>query len=125
MQRFRLAEVTSAHGDDTWVSLGFESTLAPFDVLHVVPGSAPDASDGLYVERFDQAYSTANGVRSLVVERDHVTIPLTDDAQRELAFDSAELVFEGADRLAAYREAIHAFREMTRRGYPIQIAQDL
>jgi hypothetical protein len=121
VERHRLEEIRSSADQGLWVTLGFTSRLEANDVLHIVPGSSPDAADGLYLERFDQSYSATGGATSIVVRPTSVEIRLTEDARRQLAFESSDLVFESADAASGYEDAIHAFREMARLGYPIRV----
>ena len=121
MEYHQLEQVMSSSDEQLWVTLGFSSTLEHNDVLHIVPGAEPDGSDGLYLERFDQSYSIAGGARSIVVTPRTISIQLTDDARRELAFESTDLVFEAVAPVAGYQEAVQMFRKMALIGYPIRV----
>ena len=119
MERHRLEEVMASPDQALWVTLGFSSQLESNDVLHIV--SSANADEGLYLERFDQGYSAVGGAESVVVLPTAVEVHLTESARRELAFESADLVFDGAEDVSGYDRAIDVFRAMARAGYPIRV----
>jgi hypothetical protein len=120
MERHRLEEVMASPDQALWVTLGFSSALESNDVLHIV--SSANADEGLYLERFDQGYSAIGGAESVVVLPTAVEVHLTESARGELAFESADLVFDGAEDVPGYDRAIDVFRAMARAGYPIRVA---
>ena len=118
-ETFQLVSVQSGEDDGClWVSLGFTSALQKYDVLHVVCGQEVDdqdrklGMDGIYLERFDQAYSGYKGAREITVSESRVEVLLTKRGAKDLAF-SGPVSFMCSKRLKGYAHAVRVFRRMS------------
>jgi hypothetical protein len=118
MTRYRLVEIMSGSDAGLWVTLGFSSRMNRDDVLHIVTSSQPKAhgakhAELLYVERFDQLYSCAEGAELVRVRPRSVEVHLSREAKRALAFGSGRWRFEVPPRLMGYRRAVRTFQAMS------------
>jgi hypothetical protein len=87
----RVEEAGSGEDDHTlWVSLGFQSELSEQDVLFIVCGKQiaeqerREEYDGLYFERWDQAYSGYDLAESIIIRPTTVEIGWSKDGSKEL-----------------------------------------
>ncbi len=112
-EKFPLEEVMSGESDGTlWVSLGFSSPLNAKDVLHVVcgnkrPGPEDPPEQDIYLERFDQSYSTPDGAEGIAVGARQIKLSLTRKGAHALAFRRRVVVFvRRGTRESAAREEV-------------------
>lgn len=113
-----IVEIGSGEDEDMlWVSLGFESELSPHDVLFIVCGKElfeqdrELGMDGLYFERFDQAYSCYHAARKIFVDETSVDVDFEPDGSRELELPES-IRFDCRPALPGLREARKVFEKM-------------
>ena len=105
--------------DCVWVTLGFSSQLCANDVLHIVRGPARDGENseigmsGLYLERFEQAYSCYGSAEHIVATSLSVQVRLNEKGRTALGFANAEIWFDVSDNLTKYDEAFEILQQMT------------
>ena len=131
METYDLKEIMSGDDEDClWVTLGFSSDLEELDVLHIVCGKWIDPQgrktgmDGIYLERFDQAYSGYKGADSIGVSPSIIKIGLNRKGKKALGFKGA-VTFRVPKKLKGLSKALKVFAKMS--GYDcgriIEIAQ--
>ena len=107
-------------GDDQdclWVTLGFSSELRELDVLHVVCARSVDAQDrktgmdGIYLERFDQAFSGYKGADYIRVCPRVIEIGLNAKGQAALGFNGP-VTLRIPERLKGLSDALMVFAKM-------------
>ena len=119
MERYKLEEVMSGHeADCLWITLGFSSGLCANDVLHIVRGTVTDEKKselgvaGLYLERFDQAYSCTGGAEHIAATPLSVQVRLNEKGRDALGFADTEVWFDASNNLAKYGEALEILQKM-------------
>lgn len=131
MEEYDLEEIMSGENDDCyWVTIGFSSELEEFDVLHVVCGKSIShqdrrpGMDGIYLERFDQAYGGYSLAHSIQVSNFLIQIDLNESGKDALGFDGI-VTFRVPKGLKGLPDAMMVFTQMTERecGRIIKLAQ--
>ncbi len=79
MEKIEIKELMAGNDDETlWVSIGFSSELEELDDQDVASGM-----DGIYLERFDQAYSCYKGASQILVEHNSILIQLNKQCNED------------------------------------------
>src|SRR5262245_61080439 len=113
MERYSLQEVMSGDEESCmWVSLGFTSELEANDVLHIVCGNPVEAEDrdgafdGLYLERFDQAYGCYGGAELVRVTPLFIEVRLNKKGSEALDFIDGGVTLDVPTGLVGYGDAL-------------------
>ena len=131
MELYDLKEIMSGEDEHClWVTLGFSSDLEGLDVLHIVCGKSVEdqdlenGTDGIYLERFDQAYSGYKGADSIRVSPSEITVELNSEGQKELDFKGA-VSFRVTEGLKGSGDAYLILAKMLRYAYGqiVELAQ--
>jgi hypothetical protein len=100
-----------------WVSLHFESPATEYDRIHIVCSKRLDhqdrdfGTDPIYLERYDQLFSCADGASEIQITDQAVYIALLENASKQLGF-SGSLVLEWTSDLEGYEQAREHFTLM-------------
>jgi hypothetical protein len=95
MENYEIKELMAGNDDETlWVTIGFSSELEEFDVLHIVCAEEIDEQDiasnmdGIYLERFDQAYSCYKCASQISVNHNSILIQFNKIGMEALDFSN-------------------------------------
>ena len=118
METYNLVEILSGEDENClWVTFGFSSDLQEQDVLHVVCGKSVEDenrcndTDGIYLERFDQAYSVEGGADSIHISPTVIHVGLNAKGQEALDF-KGPVTFPVPKGLKGLSEAYVVFNRM-------------
>ena len=118
MEKIEIKELMAGNDDETlWVSIGFSSELEELDVLHLVCAEELDdqdvasGMDGIYLERFDQAYSCYKGASQILVEHNSILIQLNKLGMESLDFPN-EVMFMIPNSIEKIKDAKNVLRKM-------------
>ncbi len=132
MESYDLKEIMSGDDENSlWVSLGFSSEMAELDVVYIVCGKSINEQDcntdmdGIYLERYDQAYSGYKGADTIQVSDFLIQVDLNSKGQKDLDFQGT-VSFRIPTELKGLSNAVDIFKKMSQYecGQIIKVTKD-